>query len=57
MKCYITLTRAYILICVYSSALDFTLNTFNTLSLHHTKVVQKMAIEKKAHYIKHLTFI
>ena len=29
MRCYITLTRAYILIRVYSSALDFTLNTLN----------------------------
>ena len=28
---------------VFSSALDFALNTLNTLSLHHTKVVQKMA--------------
>ena len=29
MRCYKTLTRAYILIRVYSSALDFTLNTLN----------------------------
>lgn len=42
LKFYITLTRAYILIRVYSSsALHFTLNTLNPLSLHHTKVVQK----------------
>ena len=54
MRCYITLTRAYVLIRVYSSALDFTLNTLNFILASYKGSSKKWQIEKKADYMKHL---